>query len=535
MDGSRFDDLTRAMATGISRRGALRALLGAAAIGLAGGLPRGTGFGLAAGPESKDESVAEWLVHRAGKRCWPGQSCGPLAPCTNGYCTPLRCLIGGRLYLPEKTNPDNPCQWCNPTLDSWDEWSMIGDGLYCAYKSSTPCHFPFGICLDGECIRKQRADGDSCGPDQVCCDGSCCALGERCGANGCESELDDCVIDGTAYEPGQTNLDHDCQVCDPVRDPFGWSPVDGQPTCGGVPNRICCNGDCCPPDQCCSPTGLCQPCGCETHEFAKAAGEPGEMGECSCSIGEEVYAPGATNPANACEVCDPDRDPAAWSVAADASPCGDGSDRVCCAGACCPEEQCCIGGACAPCGCEIAGQEYGAGEINSANRCQVCDPDRDPFAWSPLRDDFPCAFDAPRVCCGGLCCAADQCCDAASGTCGACEPQVCTIDGVVYQAYERNPNNECEHCDPFASTTAWSFNGFASCGPTGEQFCNANGACCPLGHTPDATAPGFCSIDLADGVCVIDGVLYYSEDFEPTGGCQICNPSVSQTSWTIVC
>jgi hypothetical protein len=102
MDGSKFDDLARASA--ISRRGALKAVAGALATFL--------------GVSTKVEA-APGAFQRAGKRCDNGQPCGSLAPCTNGVCTPIACEIGGAIFQGAELNPNNTCQFCIPTLDSW--------------------------------------------------------------------------------------------------------------------------------------------------------------------------------------------------------------------------------------------------------------------------------------------------------------------------------------------------------------------------------------------------------------------------------
>ena len=42
-------------------------------------------------------------------------------------------------------------------------------------------------------------------------------------------------------------------------------------------------------------------------------------------------------------------------------------------------------------------------EVNLENECEWCDPDLDPFAWSP-RSDEPCGENGELVCCTGICC-----------------------------------------------------------------------------------------------------------------------------------
>jgi Collagen triple helix repeat (20 copies) len=60
----------------------------------------------------------------------------------------------------------------------------------------------------------------------------------------------------------------------------------------------------------------------------------GSGGGSACSIGGGTYAPGAPNPSNACQVCEPAHSTTTWSIAPDGNACGGGT---CCAGACVDE------------------------------------------------------------------------------------------------------------------------------------------------------------------------------------------------------
>src|SRR5215217_4443715 len=107
MDPSRFDDFARSLS--MSRRSALRTLVGGAA----------AGFALLVNGAS---AAKDKRFFRAKKLCSHGQPCGELAPCTNGVCLPKACLIRGVVYNFGDTNPDNPCESCRPTLD-YQGWS----------------------------------------------------------------------------------------------------------------------------------------------------------------------------------------------------------------------------------------------------------------------------------------------------------------------------------------------------------------------------------------------------------------------------
>lgn len=90
MDDASFDRLTRAF--GISRRGALRAMVGGVAAGVAAVAGRG-GVEAKPKPPKKDDPF-----YRVLKSCRNGESCGSLAPCTEGVCVPSHCRMGGEIY-----------------------------------------------------------------------------------------------------------------------------------------------------------------------------------------------------------------------------------------------------------------------------------------------------------------------------------------------------------------------------------------------------------------------------------------------------
>jgi hypothetical protein len=134
----------------------------------------------------------------------------------------------------------------------------------------------------------------------VCCTGACCPSGYGCGTSGacepaeiepdpepdldpepdseddeedddpppvdpdpcpnggeCESEEPVCIIGGIEYPNGAQNPDMECQFCDAITRPAGWTFKPDNTTCGGVPDRYCCQGICCVPGKCCNPVGNC--------------------------------------------------------------------------------------------------------------------------------------------------------------------------------------------------------------------------------------------------------------------------------------
>jgi hypothetical protein len=78
--------------------------------------------------------------------------------------------------------------------------------------------------------------------------------GEGCTGPDCAPT---CHIGEDEWEAGAVNPLMDCEVCDPSRNANAWSFAVDNTSCGGVPDRYCCQGICCVPGQCCSPVGLC--------------------------------------------------------------------------------------------------------------------------------------------------------------------------------------------------------------------------------------------------------------------------------------
>ncbi len=560
MEGSRFDDLVRASAT--SRRGLLKLL--AASIGAGLGIPRP---GMAADKPFK----------RAGKSCAQGQECGELAPCTNGVCTPVACLIGGAIYQGTEPNPDNTCQFCIPTLDNWTDWlGVMADGNLCT-TGAGPCNSSSGTCSSAVCVPEILADGTSCGPDQVCCSGDCCASGQCCGANGvCESCFTGCEIDGIRYEANAPHPTIDCLSCNPDVSDSTWSAVSDDTACGGVSGRFCCNGACCAPTECCSDAGACVDCfdGCliDNSPVDSYTGHPtndclwcdpdvnendwspvpdqgicggvaGRVccnGECCapdeccngvacefcgphCRIGGEDIDAGTSNPLNACEVCDPGRDVANWSIADNDTACGPTGGQVCCNGECCPDNQCCNGNdGCGACFCQIGLVLVPDGTFNSQNVCQVCDYDRNPSDWSPRFEAAPCGDNLDRECCLGVCCPSGECCQL-----GECAPCPCEIGNETVDPGEFNRSNSCQYCDPDIDRFNWTTLGDdEQCDGLPNQVC-CGGICCP---------PGECCVD---GQCVTCPCLIGDDEvvagtINDFNSCQICDPARNLTDWSPV-
>lgn len=277
MDGSRFDALSRSLAT--SRRGALKALLGGAVAGV-------TALTARTVTDAKPDKPKK--PKGIGNPCDDANPCGDRLTCLNNVCTPLVCLIKGVEYEPGTRNPDNACEYCEPanTKGTWYGWRTFPDGTICGDPSGEPCIGDFNVCTGGECVLQPVADGNDCGDGQICCGGECCPGGFSC-SNGCQPPPtpddppggggggdptpvpcqgadcpQECFIGGVHYAPGVTNPMHDCEICDPSQSLDSWSLAPDNSECGLTQGRACCGGNCCGPDRCCSAVGLCVFSGC---------------------------------------------------------------------------------------------------------------------------------------------------------------------------------------------------------------------------------------------------------------------------------
>jgi hypothetical protein len=167
MDGSRFDDLTRTLVK--SRRGVLRTLQGGALAAL-------TGLG-----RHSATSATPWAFYRVNQSCKNGESCGTLAPCTDGICRPLVCKIDGQIYQPGEFEPENLCHICDPTVgpSRWQQWTPAREGEGCAFAVEEGCdpvfyHCTAGTCLPDPDLGQALPGGFRCKRDEQCCHGVCC-------------------------------------------------------------------------------------------------------------------------------------------------------------------------------------------------------------------------------------------------------------------------------------------------------------------------------------------------------------------------
>src|SRR5262245_46075431 len=120
MDGSRFDQLARAMGRQGTRRGLLKGL-GAAALG---GLSLARAGGAAADNACKPAAPATQAKCSKDAQCCAGLICQG-GTCQGG------CRIGGGYYAAGTINSSNVCRTCQPAV-STTAWSPVANGTGCS-------------------------------------------------------------------------------------------------------------------------------------------------------------------------------------------------------------------------------------------------------------------------------------------------------------------------------------------------------------------------------------------------------------------
>jgi hypothetical protein len=137
-----------------------------------------------------------------------------------------------------------------------------------------------------------------------------------------------------------------------------------------------------------------------------------------CVIDGTVVQPGAANPTNPCETCQPEASTSAWTNVTGAGNC--------------PPGQVCDDGACSD-GCYVEGSFFADG-ATANDGCEVCTPSTTTTAWSDVSGSANCPM-------GELCSA------------GSCQP-TCEIDNNVYAA-GTTANSGCEVCVPATHEFEW--------------------------------------------------------------------------------
>ncbi len=384
-------------------------------------------------------------------RCLEGNCSHPVRP---GYC-----LIDQATCVPDGTpHPQNPCLWCQASRNA-QAWSprppgfecdadgngcTLGDSCQdgtCVAGSDVVCPSPNLPCKKGVCISRGSAsytcEEQPANVGQPCFDGDSCTYADRCLANG--------TCRGTSYS--------------------------------------CADGRYCTLDSCDGNGGCVY-----------------VMLEGTCLIDGVCRNDGEKNPADTCQVCNPDT-PRAWSPGPDHVPCQDGNPCTlgdeCLSGVCLPgiPRSCDDGNSCTSDHCDPS--------ITSGDPCVHEDA-----LGTSCNDQDSCSYnDLCQV--GGGC----------RGTAFTCTPIASCYDS---QCLGLPPPNHCSQV--LKSGFCFIANQCVADGQAnGTKFCQV----CDVSRNLN-------SWTLASGTCYIGQVCYQAGDRNPANYCQSCQPSLSQSSWRAV-
>ena len=463
MDGHRFDALVRSLASGTSRRGVLKGILGigagaAAARGEVEAARRPT-------PTPKPVTCSSPKVLSGGQCVCPGgtSSCGPdCCPIGQAECCDNACCYG----------------------------ECFGEELCC------PAARQF-CAVSGECC----AEGWRCCPGFGCIPpGGCCDIGE-CEARACHNM--ECGPNHTCDYTFNCSLDDDCCPDDPCYD--GWCQENG--ACGEIifdcrldGGEICCGGRTCLPDGSCCLGEYCEIteecCG----EFERCCPRFGCIPtEGCCDISECTQRDCFTVACDSELGCVPTRD------------CREGDN-------CCPDPGGCYRAVCLENG-SCGEPEYDCTRGTDENPCcppsTVCIPDGSCVERiCDCREDDDCCADPPE--CFVAVCQEDGTCGEPEPDCRGWDEEVCCAPGTFCQ-----PDGRCRcdcrrdsGCCPDRLCDAAICNEDGTCG--GFEFnCMAGDrpeACCAANETCQDDGTCFCDcrrdIDCCPediGVCRDDG------------------------------
>jgi hypothetical protein len=183
MDEERFDDLSKKLATSVSRRQAVK-ILGATAVGGLGAL-----FG----------ARGAFAHHNAQCRDL-GANCRSNAECCTGVCMDFHCACPSGAVIcadecvacpPSQILNPQTCQCeCNPAIvcgpfqtvnPQTCECDCVPGTLECGQNA---CCTPNQVCRNGTCVNTVICGPTLCPVDQVCCPGftglQCCGLNQQC-------------------------------------------------------------------------------------------------------------------------------------------------------------------------------------------------------------------------------------------------------------------------------------------------------------------------------------------------------------------
>jgi hypothetical protein len=290
-------------------------------------------------PEPGKEVTAQW-----GGRKDLGAACASALDCYSNQCVDGVCC---------NTACEGACEACDVagsegTCSVLEQGAACDDGSACTLQDTcdgqsaegcrgTPmtcdsppgqCHQAAGTCADGACGYTPRPVGSSCD------DGNACSLGETCGADQacgggtlkvCDTPPDVCFQARGTCQPGTGACAYELRAAGSACRPAA-GVCDVEETCTGSTGTCPANahkpaGTACTDDGNACTTDVCNAAGGCEHPPVAVGAACGTGRVCNgsaacvegCWIAGAYYAPGASNPAGPCQVCNPAQSTSSWS------------------------------------------------------------------------------------------------------------------------------------------------------------------------------------------------------------------------------
>jgi hypothetical protein len=288
---------------------------------------------------------------------------------------------------------------------------------------------------------------------------------------------DTCLIAGACVARGTLDPSNACKACRPEIATDAYSPITDGTGCADDGNA--CTVDQCVAGTCDHASPVADGTACAADPFA-CTRDLCVAGACThdtlvdgyCFIGPACYRPGAVNPANECEECQPTLDVRAWTPKPNGT--------VCEGAAQCTENDQCVLGRCVegPPGSGMAcddGQYCNGADTCDAGACTV-------HAGTPCTAAQTCneTTDHCMSCTSGPCCSSTGDFKPSSTTCATIPNYWCVCSGWQVQNYYgvQHCSGTASACNGTVSVGSW-INTF-SCG-YGPHTCFTSGSCITIG------------------------------------------------------
>jgi len=428
---------------------------------------------------------------------------------------------------------------------------LDGIGLECSTAGLARTETCNGIDDDCDGSVDENTDADcmdslTCTDDR--CEGGACRHPVRAGF---------CLIEGRCVSHGDANPTNPCLWCDTSRNVTGWSPRPVGFACDADGNG-CTVGDSCRED------GVCVA---GAPKVCPSPNPPCKQGVC-ISQGSQSYVC-QEQPANVGQACD-DGNSCSYGDKCKSDGTCQGLSYSCSDGRYCTLDVCDGQGGCDHAlvegTCLIDGTCLNQGQVNPANRCQVCDSET-PYAWTAGPDHVSCEDGNPCTlgdeCISGTCASGipRNCEDGNPCTNDRCDSSIGSGDPCVHEDALNTSCNDQDLCSyndvcqagGLCQGTTFTCVPIASCYHSGcqglpppnhcsqvldENYCFIANQCVGNGQTNGSLYCQVCDVNknqyswvIATGTCLINKNCYHEGDRNPVNQCQSCQPNLSPTSW----